>query len=109
MQAASGAPDFFPFLALPYNMKIIDKLRKSEKEGSPYFSFEFFPPKTDAGVQNLMTRIARMSDLQPAFIDVTWGAGGSTKEKTLDISARAQDVRRPEAAGAGPVDLGPWR
>lgn len=64
-------------------MKIVDKLRNSPIE--PYFSFEYFPPKTEAGVENLYLRIDRMSALQPLFIDVTWGAGGSTRDLTMAI------------------------
>lgn len=64
-------------------VKIVDKLRNSPIE--PYFSFEFFPPKTEAGVENLYLRMDRMTALQPIFVDVTWGAGGSTKDLTMAI------------------------
>ncbi|GMH52474.1 hypothetical protein TrLO_g7807 [Triparma laevis f. longispina] len=57
---------------------------------SPYFSFEFFPPKTEAGLDNLYERIDRMKDLEPLFIDVTWGAGGRTERETLSIASYAQ-------------------
>ena len=55
-------------------VKIIEKIKKygEEKPNSPYFSFEYFPPKTEAGVENLYLRIERMASLQPVFIDVTW-------------------------------------
>ena len=53
-------------------------------------SFEFFPPKTSAGVNNLYTRMERMATLEPAFVDVTWGAGGSTRDLTIEIAANAQ-------------------
>lgn len=71
-------------------MKIIDKVRKYEGEDAVYFSFEFFPPKTEDGVANLYQRLDRMAALNPAFIDVTWGAGGSTSERTLEICKNAQ-------------------
>lgn len=74
-------------------MKIIDKLNEHIRRKEPFFSFEFFPPKTEAGVHNLFTRIRRMAELGPAFIDVTWGAGGSTKDTTIDIASKAQNVR----------------
>ncbi|HVZ72993.1 MAG TPA: methylenetetrahydrofolate reductase [NAD(P)H] [Polyangia bacterium] len=62
------------------------KLAKRFAPGSPrVFSFEFFPPKTDAGVANLERTVRELSDLQPAFVSVTYGAGGSTREKTLEI------------------------
>eukprot|EP00164_Ancoracysta_twista_P002254 GFYU01002982.1.p1 GENE.GFYU01002982.1~~GFYU01002982.1.p1 ORF type:complete len:582 (+),score=244.51 GFYU01002982.1:67-1812(+) len=71
-------------------MKIADKLKEYEEKNKKFFSFEYFPPKTEAGVQNLYARIDRMVELEPAFIDVTWGAGGSTAGLTLDIVANAQ-------------------
>lgn len=69
-------------------VKIIDKLVAGLVE--PYFSFEFFPPKTEAGVDNLYLRMDRMTALQPLFIDVTWGAGGCTKELTMAICEYSQ-------------------
>jgi methylenetetrahydrofolate reductase (NADPH) len=53
--------------------------------GRRVFSFEFFPPKTDQGVINLERTIRELSDLEPAFVSVTYGAGGSTREKTVDL------------------------
>jgi methylenetetrahydrofolate reductase (NADPH) len=49
------------------------------------FSFEFFPPKTEQGVVNLERTIRDLSDLQPSFVSVTYGAGGSTRSKTLEL------------------------
>ena len=63
----------------------------------PFFSLEFFPPKTDMGVENLYLRIERMTALQPVFVDITWGAGGSTKDLTLAISEYAQQYFGVEA------------
>lgn len=82
-------------------MRIVDKLREKVEKGEKFFSFEFFPPKTAAGTQNLIARMSRMADLGPVFIDVTWGAGGSTREATLDISSKAQHVRVGGVAGGG--------
>lgn len=45
-----------------------------------------FPPKTDIGTTNLIDRIARMSSLNPAWVHVTWGAGGSTQDRSLDLA-----------------------
>ncbi|MEM1011684.1 MAG: methylenetetrahydrofolate reductase [NAD(P)H] [Planctomycetota bacterium] len=56
--------------------------------GRPAVSFEFFPPKTDAGFDKLFETIAALKPLNPSFVDVTYGAGGSTREKTLDLAAR---------------------
>jgi len=74
--------------------KINEKLKiwQAEKPGVPWFSFEYFPPKTDLGVQNLYERFDRMAQLDPMWIDVTWGAGGSTSEKTLELCINALKV-----------------
>ena len=56
----------------------------------PVFSFEFFPPKDEAGEGRLFDALAQLRDLDPAFVSVTWGAGGSTRQKTLDIVARVR-------------------
>ncbi len=71
-------------------MHISKKLAEAEKAREPVFSFEFFPPKTAQGVQNLYDRIDRMHDLGPAFVDVTWGAGGSRSELTCEMVNVAQ-------------------
>jgi methylenetetrahydrofolate reductase (NADPH) len=52
------------------------------------FSFEFFPPKTDAGFDKLFLTIAQLQELQPSFVSVTYGAGGSTRELTHDLVVR---------------------
>jgi len=54
------------------------------------FSFEFFPPKTDAASEELFATIARLQELQPSFVSVTYGAGGSTRERTHDLIVRIQ-------------------
>jgi len=50
-----------------------------------WFSFEYFPPKTEEGVKNLHKRITRMKQLNPLFVDFTWGAGGSTADVTMGL------------------------
>ncbi len=62
-------------------MKITEKLNTS----SPVFSFEFFPPKDSAGFATLFETIARLKPSAPAFVSVTYGAGGSTRAKTVDL------------------------
>src|SRR5580700_1982536 len=54
----------------------------------PVFSFEFFPPKTDVGEQNLYAALAELTALEPSYVSVTYGAGGSTREKTIEIVKR---------------------
>jgi methylenetetrahydrofolate reductase (NADPH) len=54
----------------------------------PVFSFEFFPPKTDEGLRNLFEAIGALRALQPDFVSVTYGAGGSTRHKTIEIVSR---------------------
>ncbi|KAI5952475.1 MET12 [Candida jiufengensis] len=65
---------------------LINSLGPDEK----FVSFEFFPPKTDSGFRNLLARLNRLSAFNPLFITVTWGAGGSTSEKSLDLAATCQ-------------------
>jgi methylenetetrahydrofolate reductase (NADPH) len=54
------------------------------------FSFEFFPPKTDKASDELFETIAQMQTLKPSFVSVTYGAGGSTRERTHDLIVRIQ-------------------
>jgi methylenetetrahydrofolate reductase (NADPH) len=57
----------------------------------PVFSFEFFPPKTEQGEQNLYGALAELRTLEPSFVSVTYGAGGSTRSKTIEIVKRIKD------------------
>lgn len=56
--------------------------------GAPVFSFEFFPPKTEQGEQSLLRTIQRLRVLNPSFVSVTYGAGGSTRQKTIELVSR---------------------
>ena len=56
--------------------------------GRPVFSFEFFPPKTDEGEENLARALRDLQPLNPDYVSVTYGAGGSTREKTIDLVSR---------------------
>jgi methylenetetrahydrofolate reductase (NADPH) len=59
--------------------------------GEPVFSFEFFPPKTEQGERNLYEALAELRTLEPSFVSVTYGAGGSTRSKTIEIVKRIKD------------------
>ncbi|HEV2982610.1 MAG TPA: methylenetetrahydrofolate reductase [NAD(P)H] [Solirubrobacteraceae bacterium] len=74
-------------------MRIDDILARD----GPVFSFEFFPPKTAAGEQNLYAALGELRELEPAFVSVTYGAGGSTREKTIEIVKRIREQYRLEA------------
>jgi len=56
---------------------------ESQKKHPRAFSFEFFPPKTPEGVQRLSTTWRQLAQLKPRFFSVTYGAGGSTRDRTL--------------------------
>jgi methylenetetrahydrofolate reductase (NADPH) len=64
----------------------IDELLATSDE--PVFSFEFVPPKTEEGETNLETALQDLVRLAPAYVSVTYGAGGSTREKTVEIVSR---------------------
>ncbi|MGJ8677147.1 MAG: methylenetetrahydrofolate reductase [NAD(P)H] [Akkermansiaceae bacterium] len=59
--------------------------------GKPTFSFEFFPPKTEASSNMLYETIKQLSSLKPSFVSVTYGAGGSTRELTHDLVVRIRE------------------
>jgi methylenetetrahydrofolate reductase (NADPH) len=65
-------------------VRITDRLRSR----TPFFSFEFFPPKTDAGVSALMQTLSTLKGLDPAYVSVTYGAGGSTRDRSIEIAKR---------------------
>jgi methylenetetrahydrofolate reductase (NADPH) len=65
-------------------MKICDLLQRN----SSCFSFEFFPPKDEAGFEELFKTVGLLKQLAPTFVSVTYGAGGSTRQKTVDLVRR---------------------
>jgi methylenetetrahydrofolate reductase (NADPH) len=62
----------------------IDEILATSSE--PVFSFEFFPPKTEEGEQTLRETLQTLCTLDPSFVSVTYGAGGSTRTRTVEIT-----------------------
>ncbi|QDU55243.1 methylenetetrahydrofolate reductase [NAD(P)H] [Aeoliella mucimassa] len=58
----------------------------------PGLSFELFPPKTEAGEEALLKHVQRLLEFSPGYITCTYGAGGSTQNKTLDIIGRVHEM-----------------
>jgi len=69
-------------------MQLKNILADLKKTGEPSISFEFFPPKTDKGEENLWQCIQDLTPLNPSFVSVTYGAGGTTQDRTLRIVER---------------------
>lgn len=67
-------------------MKIIEKLASKK----PSFSFEFFPPKGEEGKESLYETVAHLSPYAPTFVSVTYGAGGSTRRLTVELTLRIE-------------------
>lgn len=64
------------------------KIAQLFSSGRPLFSFEFFPPKDEAASTQLLQTLNDLKPLNPDFVSVTYGAGGSTRTKTLDVVTR---------------------
>src|SRR4051794_32443046 len=67
-----------------HHVRIGDLLAHGERS----FSFEFFPPKDEAGEEILWRSISELEELRPTFVSVTYGAGGSTPHPTIEITRR---------------------
>lgn len=68
-------------------MRISDALATQR----PFFSFEFFPPRSDEAHVHLLETVATLRELRPAFVSVTYGAMGSTRARTVEISKQIQN------------------
>jgi methylenetetrahydrofolate reductase (NADPH) len=63
----------------------------------PTFSFEFFPPKTAAGEENFERALQELAPLEPSFVSVTYGAGGTTRDKTVETVRHIKEHHGLEA------------
>jgi len=70
----------------------------SQKKYTPTFSFEFFPPKTEDGITRLEETGKRLAAIKPRFFSVTFGAGGSTRDRTFDTVVDLQEKSGIETA-----------
>jgi methylenetetrahydrofolate reductase (NADPH) len=73
------------------------KIRNRLNPSNPCFSFEFFPPKTEEGVKSLLGVVEELKELDPGFISVTYGAGGSTRDRTVGLVTHVKSASRIEA------------
>jgi methylenetetrahydrofolate reductase (NADPH) len=78
-------------------VKITELLRFAGERGEPVFSFEFFPPRTDQGVAALFQAVEALRPMAPAYVCVTYGAGGSTRARTLELVKRLKHEVEVEA------------
>src|SRR2546421_10328545 len=84
--------------------------------GRQAFSFEFMPPKTEAEEQQLWRAIRQLEPLRPTFVSVTYGAGGSTRDRALRGTRRVAEGAPPTPGGhlpagdhsGAPVRQGVW-
>lgn len=73
------------------------KIRSRLDPTNPCFSFEFFPPKTEEGTANLLRTLEELAPLEPGFVSVTYGAGGSTRDRTVELVTRIRATAGIEA------------
>ena len=71
--------------ALPSSAMRIDELLAAS---GPVFSVEFFPPKTETGLDLLFETVEALKPLEPDYVSVTYGAGGATRDGTVEIAER---------------------
>ena len=65
--------------------------------GRPVLSFEFFPPRTPEGIETLFETVEALKQLEPSFVSITYGAGGATRDGTVEIATRLKSEHHLEA------------
>jgi methylenetetrahydrofolate reductase (NADPH) len=75
-------------LGLPSRLPASPSIGELIRGAAPTFSFEFFPPKTHAGERLLWQAIRELESLQPSFVSITYGAGGTTRDTTVAVTER---------------------
>lgn len=83
--------------SFPWQRRLM-KFSQIYRSRGPVISFELFPPKTEEGMKSLESRLPRMIELAPDFMTVTYGAMGTTREKTLEIASRIKNRYGMETA-----------
>ena len=73
------------------------KIRSRLNPSRPCFSFEFFPPKTPEGEKQLWETLDDLRSLEPGFVSVTYGAGGSTRDRTIELVSHIKERTGIEA------------
>src|SRR3954449_6476064 len=73
------------------------RIDQALEDTRPCFSFEFFPPKTDDGMRNLWRALSELREDEPTYVSVTYGAGGTTRGTTIDITKRIKNELGIEA------------
>lgn len=67
-------------------------IAKKFASGETVFSVEFFPPKTEEGARQILRTAVRLRDIRPDYVSITYGAGGSTRERTVEYGSLIRDI-----------------
>lgn len=71
-------------------MPLSSRFQEARRAGRPVFSIEFFPPKTPEAETQLRVTLEQLAPLHPDFVSITYGAGGSTRDRTLELTSQIQ-------------------
>src|SRR5262249_12150194 len=84
----------------PRQLRAGPAIRDLLASGAESFSFEFMPPKTEADELQLWRAIRQLEPLRPTFVSVTYGAGGSTRDRTVRVTGRIAEEATLTPGGA---------